>query len=432
MLFGLVDCNNFYVSCERTLDPSLEGRPVVVLSNNDGCIIARSNEAKELGIKMGEPYFKVQGFLRHHRVRCLSSNYALYEYRSSQVMGILSQLCPDVEVYSIDEAFLGLTGILETRVDAYARRLREIVLRQTGIPVSVGAAVTKTLAKAVNHMAKKTSSLGGVLTVADLRDVAPVLERFPVEDVWGVGRRYAERLRKRGILTALHLSQADELRVKKDFGICGLRTVWELRGIICHPLQKKRPPAKTISEAKGFGQPVQELKDLLEAIAAYADRAAQRLRNEGLVARRISAFVSTGRFGPGPRYGKSGEVKLSFPTAFGPEIIVAAQTIISELYRPGYDYKKVGITLFDLTSAENVQLPLFPDEELLKRRKLMAAVDQVNGLLGRNTLRVAGAGVPGKQVWRMCQKLRSEFVPPDRVKGMSRVGERGLFRSHFY
>jgi DNA polymerase V len=336
---GLVDCNNFYVSCERTLGPSLEGRPVVVLSNNDGCIIARSNEAKELGIRMGEPYFKVEGFLRHHGVRCLSSNYTLYEYRSSQVMGIVSQLCPEVEVYSIDEAFLGLTGVQESRADAYGRRLREIVLRETGIPVSVGVAATKTLAKAANRMAKKTPCLGGVLAIARPDDTRPVLERLSVEDVWGVGQRYAERLRRRGILTALHLSQADEVRVKKDFGIGGLRTVWELRGKVCHHLQAKRPPAKTISEAKGFGQPVQELEDLLEAIAAYADRAAQRLRGEGLVARRVSAFVSTGRFGTGPRYGKSGEVTFSFPTAFGPEIIVAAQAVISELYRPGCDYK---------------------------------------------------------------------------------------------
>lgn len=432
MLFGLVDCNNFFVSCERTLDPSLEGRPVVVLSNNDGCIIARSNEAKELGIRMGEPYFKVEGFLRHHGVRSLSSNYALYEYRSSQVMGVLSQLCPDVEVYSIDEAFLGLTGVLASRADAYGRKIREIVLRETGIPVSVGVAGTKTLAKAVNRMAKKTPCLGGVLAVADPRDMVPVLERLPVEDVWGVGRRYAERFRKRGVLTALHLSQADELRVKKDFGICGLRTVWELRGIVCHSLQKERPPAKTISEAKGFGQPVQGLEDLLEAIAAYADRAAQRLRGEGLVARKVSAFVSTGRFGSGPRYGKSGEVTLSFPTAFGPEIVVAAQSIISELYRPGCDYKKVGLTLFDLTSAESVQLPLFSDEELVKQRKLMAAVDRINGLLGRNALYLAGTGVPGRQAWRMCQQWRSEFVPPDRAKEMSSSEERGLFRSHSY
>jgi DNA polymerase V len=348
-------------------------------------------------------------------------------------MGIVSQLCPEVEVYSIDEAFLGLTGVQESRADAYGRRLREIVLRETGIPVSVGVAATKTLAKAANRMAKKTPCLGGVLAIARPDDTRPVLERLSVEDVWGVGQRYAERLRRRGILTALHLSQADEVRVKKDFGIGGLRTVWELRGKVCHHLQAKRPPAKTISEAKGFGQPVQELEDLLEAIAAYADRAAQRLRGEGLVARRVSAFVSTGRFGTGPRYGKSGEVTFSFPTAFGPEIIVAAQAVISELYRPGCDYKKVGITLSDLTSADSLQLPLFPDEKLVKQQKLMAAVDRINGLMGRNTLRVAGSGVPGRQVWRMHQQWRSGFVLPDNSGGKPSGSEkRGVFRSHAY
>lgn len=432
MLFGLVDCNNFYVSCERTLDPSLEGVPVVVLSNNDGCIIARSNEAKALGIKMGEPYFKVEGFLKHHGVRCLSSNYALYEYRSSQVMGILSELCPEVEIYSIDEAFLGLTGILESRADAYARRLREIVLHETGIPVSVGAAPTKTLAKVVNHVAKKAPALGGVLVVPGATEMIPLLERFPVEEVWGVGRRYAEKLKKRGVLTALHLSRADDLRVKKDFGIGGLRTVWELRGTVCHSLERHRPHAKTISEAKGFGEPVQGLDDLLEAIAAYADRAARRLRGEGLLARKLSAFVSTGRFGPGPLYGRSAETKLSFPTDFGPEIVAAAQTIVADLYRPGHNYKKVGLTLLELTSAENVQLPLFPDEERLKKQRLMAAVDRVNDVLGRDALRVAAAGMPGKQIWRMRQQWRSEFALPGEAVRVSSSDERGLFRSHFY
>ncbi len=432
MLFGLVDCNNFYVSCERTLDPSLEGVPVVVLSNNDGCIIARSNEAKALDIQMGEPYFKVEGFLKHHGVRCLSSNYALYEYRSSQVMGVLTELCPDVEIYSIDEAFLGLTGVLESRADAYARRLREIVLGETGIPVSVGAAPTKTLAKVANHVAKKAPALGGVLTVSAASELTPLLEKLPVEEVWGVGRRYAERLKKRGVVTALHLRHADDLRVKKDFGIGGLRTVWELRGKACYALEKRRAPAKTISEAKGFGQPVQELEDLLEAIAAYADRAARRLRGEGLLVRKISAFVSTGRFGPGPRYGKSAEAKFPFPTSFGPEIVAAAQRIIAELYRSGHDYKKVGLTLSDLTSAENVQLPLFPDGERLKRERLMAAVDGINDALGRDALRVAAAGKPGRQVWRMRQRWRSEFTPPEEDVRVSSGEERGLFRSHSY
>jgi DNA polymerase V len=294
-IFALVDCNNFYASCERVFNPKLEGQPVVVLSNNDGCIIARSNEAKALGVKMGAPFFQVRDFLREHAVHVLSSNYALYGDMSHRVMTILHRLEPDVEVYSIDEAFIRFTQARNQSLVACAHSLRTVVRRETGIPVSIGIGPTKTLAKLANRLAKKDASWDGVLDISSHPDPDSLMASVEVGDVWGIGHKSAERLKASGISTVLALKDVDPSWMRRHFTVTGFRTVMELRGVAMVPMEEQPPDRKSVACSRSFGERVRSLAELNEALSSHVATAAQKLRSQGLVASCLNVFLMTAR-----------------------------------------------------------------------------------------------------------------------------------------
>ena len=303
-VFALVDCNNFYASCERVFNPMLEGEPVVVLSNNDGLVVARSNEAKALGIGMGVPEFQIRPLLRAHHVRVLSSNYTLYGDMSQRVMETLETFCPDLEVYSIDEAFLSLVGFERHDLTEYGRQIRRMVKQWTGIPVSVGIAETKTLAKIANRIAKRTPDLGGMFDLLDCSDRETVLDRVAVEDVWGIGRNHARVLNQHGITTALQLRGVDDQWIRKRMGIVGLRLVMELRGVSCLDLEQCPAPKQSLTCSRAFGTLIHTLAEMEEAISVYTSRVAEKLRRERLAATVLTVCLTTNEFKEGPQYRK--------------------------------------------------------------------------------------------------------------------------------
>ncbi len=397
-MIALTDANNFYVSCERVFNPKLEGKPVVVLSNNDACVVARSNEVKALGVKMGTPLFQMRSLIHRHQIQVFSSNYALYGDLSRRVMEVLGQFTPEVEVYSIDEAFLGLAGL---SCEIVAHHMRLTVKQWTGIPVSVGVATTKTLAKIANHQAKR---MGGVCVLAD---PGPVLAQLPVAEVWGVGRRLAQRLEAQGITTALHLQQADLAMVRQLLGIVGVRTVLELRGVACLPLELCPQPRKSCCVSRGFGRPVVSLAELKQAIASYGATAAAKLRRDQRVALSLQVFITTNRFRPQePQYDNSEAIRLPFPTNDTLTIVRAALGATERLYRSGYCYHKAGVMLLDLCDGAINQGGLFGDETKRERvGRLMVAVDALNRRFGAGTVCWAAAGL--QQEWKMRAEWRS-------------------------
>lgn len=403
-MVALVDCNNFYVSCERVFNPALAGRPVVVLSNNDGCVIARSNEAKALGIAMGAPFFQNRALFGRNGVRFFSSNYALYGDMSGRVMATLGQFTPDLEVYSIDEAFLSLDGFGD--LTRYALGIRAAVGRHTGIPVSIGIAPTKTLAKAANKIAKTDASLQGVLDLSAVRDPDSLLEGVAAGDVWGVGPRYAALLRRRGITTARALKYAADGLIRKHMTIAGLRTVRELRGEPCIGLEQAPPPKKAIGSSRSFGSPVERLDELLESVSDYVSRAAEKLRAQGCAAAAVQVYLTTNRFADEPQYANWRSRTLPAPTAYTPELIACAQACLRAMYRRGYRYKKTGILLAGLVPARGRQLGLFAGRrDHARETALMEALDGLNRRYGRNTVQFAASGVDRR--WRMLQSYRS-------------------------
>ncbi|TVM19836.1 SOS mutagenesis and repair protein UmuC [Oceanidesulfovibrio indonesiensis] len=404
-LFAMVDCNNFYVSCERVFDPSLWGAPVVVLSNNDGCVIARSNEAKTLGIAMGEPAFKRERFFRANGVRVFSSNYALYGDLSRRVMEILATFSPDLEIYSIDEAFLRIDGLPFRDALAFARTIRETVTRWSGIPVSVGVAETKTLAKIANRKAKKDTDCEGayVLPAPGVeRDV--LLEALDTRDIWGVGRRYATMLAKNGIHTARALRDAPDPFVRRTMTLTGLSTVLELRGKSVLALEDAPPAKKAICSSRSFGRPVTSLAELQESVSAYVSRAAEKLRAQRSVAGRLTVFVQTNPHKDEPQYSNGRDMVLPHPTAHTPTLVRAARELAQGIYRLGYRYKKAGVLLTALEPAEGRQLPLLAaggDGSTA----LMDVLDRANAKWGRGALQVAAAGLG--RPWQMRQAHKS-------------------------
>lgn len=403
---ALVDCNNFYASCERVFRPDLEGKPVVVLSNNDGCIIARSNEAKALGLSMGDPFFKVESFMKKAGVTVFSSNYELYGDMSRRVMATLLYFSPELEVYSIDEAFLNLTGILKKAegplsLTDYGRTIRATVRKWTGIPVSVGIAETKTLAKAANRVAKKNKEFDGVFDLREA-DHDAVLERIAVEDVWGIGPRYAYRLRKYGITNAMKLRDCDERWIQKTMamGIVGVRLVLELRGIPCLPLDLKPAPKKEIACTRSFGAPETTLRGLKEATAAYTTRAAVKMRGQRSLVKTMMVYVMTNPFKNEPQYYNSAVIRFPAPTANTPEMIRRALEAMELIYRPGYRYKKTGVVLTELIPDTVYQPTFFEEPNRGALHRLMHVVDRVNARMGPGTLQYAATGV-AKRPWHM-------------------------------
>jgi DNA polymerase V len=375
-IFALADCNNFYVSCERVFNPKLEGKPVIVLSNNDGCIVARSNEAKALNIGMGVAAFEIADLIKKNNVEVFSSNYTLYDDMSSRVMETLSTFTPDIEVYSIDEAFLNLAGI-DCNLTEYGKKIQKTVKMWTGLPVSVGIARTKTLAKIANRIAKRSAKANGVLDLTDSPYLIKALERTAVENVWGIGIRSTIKLKRANIMTALDLRNADINWVKSKFGVVGVRTVYELRGICCYPLEQNPPARKSMMVSRMFGQSIESIEGLKEAAASYASKAAEKLREQKLTAGVMTVFVATSRFIKNG-YFNSHTVEFATATSDTTELIRAALLSIENLYRKNCQFKKCGVILTGLVPENRTQQSLFDTTDREKTRRLMQAVDSIN------------------------------------------------------
>jgi DNA polymerase V len=414
-MFALVDCNNFYASCERVFQPKLENIPVVVLSNNDGCIIARSNEAKKLGIGMGEPFFKVRPLIERHGVAVRSSNYELYGDMSQRVMHTLLQLTSDVEIYSIDEAFCDLSGFLHRDLEQYAWEIKDTVKRWTGLPVGIGIGRTKTLAKLANNAAKKAD---GVVALQSEAMTKAILAMTPVKDVWGIGREYDKLLEKYGIRTAWEFSRARDSWIRKHMHITGLRTAQELRGVPCIPLEEQPDPKQNIAMSRMFSRPVRALKELEEAIASYATRAAEKLRREGLQANHMLVFFYTSPFKEGFT-GASFAITFPRATDYTPDLVRYATAAVRQEYRPGNAYIKAGLILSELTDPARRQLTLFETGSDEKRLAVMQALDTVNRRWGRNTLFYAASGIEKR--WSMRRERKSPSYTT-RISELLRVG----------
>ncbi len=404
-MFALIDCNNFYASCERVFRPDLNGKPVVILSNNDGCVIARSNEAKALGIQMGAPAFQSQPLFDKHHVHVFSSNFALYGDMSSRVMEILSTYSPDMEIYSIDEAFLEFKGFDLFDAEEMGRKMKKQVAQWTGIPVSVGFAPTKALAKVANRIAKKyPERTGGVYLIDNDEKRVKALKWLKIEDVWGIGRRNARRLQEKGVYTAFQFVHLDDSWVKKQMSIVGLRLKKELLGISVLQLEEVQPK-KSIATTRTFDGNYTDYKLISERVTSFAVSCAEKLRRQNSCCQSLMVFIHTnGHRDDMPQYGQSVVVKLPFSTFSTTDIVKYAQTGLRQIYREGYAYKKAGVILMDLSSAEYMQLSVF--EGINPRHiPLMKTIDRVNAAFGNQKIRLA-AQAPGR-VWRMNQEKLS-------------------------
>ena len=388
---ALIDCNSFYVSCERLFNPKIRKKPVVVLSNNDGCIVSRSNEAKALGIKMGEPYFKAKDIIVKNNVHVFSSNYSLYGDLSRRVMRTLKRFNSDIEVYSIDEAFIDLSNFPDNEVENVAQEIRSTVLQWTGIPTSIGIAKTKTLSKVSNHIAKKKQS--GVTSLIGVENIDPILEKVDINDVWGVGRQLTKFYHKNGIYNAKQLKNKSNTWIKKNSNVLGSRTAMELRGISCIDIEKTTSKRKSCVVSRSFGQRVEKFQELKEAVAGYCLNASEKIRSESLIAKSITVFIRTSpfqsRFG---HYSNSKTIDFPIATNNSIEIVKTALTALESIFKNGYRYQKAGVmlsNLFESTNSKN----LFSSEKDEKISCLMRSIDNTNYRYGRSTLSLASAGV---------------------------------------
>ena len=375
---ALIDVNNFYVSCERVFNPKLENKPVVVLSNNDGCAISRSNEAKELGIKMGTPWFKLKEFAKQESVTALSSNYTLYLDMSHRVMTLLSKFSPDQEVYSVDESFLDLTTFKSKDLIKYGQQIKTKIKQWTGLPVSVGIGSTKTLSKLANHIAKKNPSFKGVcnLNVMDQDTLDTWMSHFPVSDVWGIGRSLAPKLNQLGITSILDLKHADPDYIRQQFSIVLEKTVRELNGIMCIELKDVGEPNKEIMVSRSFGRRVKNKQELIEALTSYTSRAAERMRKQESVATSLYVYVRTSPHDDKNQYANGVNIPLFQPSDDTMVLTNAALLGLNYIYRDGFDYQKAGITLCNLTSKHKVQGNLFNNTISNARMKVLDTINQ--------------------------------------------------------
>ncbi|HDK0920573.1 TPA: Y-family DNA polymerase [Escherichia coli] len=408
-MFALVDVNSFYASCETAFRPDLKGRPVVVLSNNDGCVIARNAEAKRAGVKMGDPYFKQKDVFRRYGVVCFSSNYELYADMSSRVMSTLEAMSPRCEIYSIDEAFCDLTGVRNCRVlQEFGQELKDAVYQNTGLAVGVGIAQTKTLAKLANHAAKKWQrQTGGVVDLSNQDRQRKLMAALPVDEVWGVGRRISKKLEAMGIKTVLDLADTDIRFIRKHFNVVLERTVRELRGEPCLELEEFAPVKQEIVCSRSFGERITDYDAMRQAICSYASRAAEKLRGEHQYCRFISTFVKTSPFALNePYYGNSASVKLLTPTQDSRDIIAAATRSLDAIWKDGHRYQKAGVMLGDFFSQGIAQLNLFDDNAPRRgSEKLMEVLDHLNAKEGKGALYFAGQGI--QQRWAMKREMLS-------------------------
>lgn len=402
---ALVDCNNFYISCERAFQPWLQGKPMVVLSNNDGCVVARSPEAKALGIAMGTPLFRIRDQITQHNIHVFSSNYSLYGDLSQRVMASLQQFSPMVEIYSIDEAFLGLTS--NQHHSEYGQLMRRVIKQQVGIPVSVGIAPTKVLAKVAMEVAKRSES--EVFCLACGEDAEPILRTMPIGDMWGIGQRLTEWFTARGITTALQFKYADSGLVHRKMGVVGQRLRMELHGIPCLPLELIPKTKHETGVSRSFAEPITTLTDLQTAMAVFVSRAAEKLRRQGQLASVMAVFARTSHFVESPM-AIFHTVALPAPTNYTPVLLKWSGTILQVIFRPGYLYKKAGVVMSGLQPMSHRQGDLFDQSLSLEREKqLMDVVDQLNGRFGRDTINF---GITRKrQDWRTrCTRRSPRFT----------------------
>ena len=388
---ALVDCNNFYCSCERVFDRRLEGVPVIVLSNNDGCAIARSQEAKALGIKMGDPAFKIRDQIKAHGIRVFSSNYTLYGDMSRRVNAILAEFGDQIEIYSIDESFIRLDHAA-AELEACGRDIRSAILRGVGIPTCVGIGPTKTLAKVGNAIAKKQPDMGGVCSLMDEERRAALLDQWEVGEIWGIGSATKAKLLARGVKTAGDLARFPHKRARQLYSVVLERTILELRGIPCLDLEEVAPARKGTAVTRSFGQPVTSLDGLMEAITKHATRAGEKLRRGDLVAGQLTAFLHTNKHKPDERqYAGSRSTQLSPMTNDARSLVAAARRCIEAAWRDGYAYKKCGVILDDLRPPSEAPATLF-DHEAKGSIALMGAMDAINRRYGRASIRLASQG----------------------------------------
>ena len=406
---ALIDCNSFYVSCERLFNPKIRKKPVVVLSNNDGCIISRSTEAKALGIKMGEPYFKAKDIIVKNKVEVFSSNYSLYGDLSRRVMRTLKRFNSAIEVYSIDEAFLDLSNFSDNEVESVGREIRETVLKWTGIPTSIGIAKTKTLSKVANHIAKKKKS--GVTSLIGIENIDPILEKVEINDVWGVGRQLTKFYHKNGIYNAKQLKNKSNTWIKKNSNVLGSRTAMELRGVPCIDLETTQTKRKSCVVSRSFGQRIEKYQELKEAVANYCLNASEKIRSESLIAKSITVFVRTSpfqsRFG---YYSNSKTIDFAISTNNSIEIVKTALVALDSIFKNGYRYQKAGVMLTGL-SNEDGSKNLFSCEKDEKIKGLMKSIDNTNYRYGRSTLSLASAGVQKR--WNMRREHSSKIDTAD-------------------
>ena len=403
---ALLDCNNFYASCERVFDASIKRKPVIVLSNNDGCVIARSEEAKEIGVTMGAPLFKVESLLDEHDAEIFSSNYALYGDMSSRVMTLLHNFTPEIEVYSIDEAFLSLEP-RKNSLEKLAHSIREKMYKWTGIPVSIGIAETKVLAKIANKRAKKAElKETGVLNLYRSPRTELILKETPVDDIWGIGYRSALKLKGQNILTAWQLKETDNRFIRRLLTVVGARVALELRGVKCLPLEQVNTKKHSITCSRSFGQTISARSQIKEAIFYFLTRAAEKMRKHNLAAHAVTVLISTDRFRPVPaEYSNSATYSSTCPTDSNQELQRWAIQTLETIFKSDYEYRKAGIILSGLVPAENTTKRMFDDETFKRQHDLMKAVDEINQKFGKDTVRFGCVRREG--AWKMKQVHKS-------------------------
>ncbi len=405
-MFALVDCNNFYASCEKLFRPDLADRPVVVLSNNDGCIVARSAEAKKFDLPMAQPFFKCQDYLKSRNTAVFSSNYALYGDISSRVIAVLSNFSPEIEQYSIDEAFLGVEGIKEDAFLNWAQELSATVKRWVGISVSVGIAKTKTLAKIANHAAKRSGEPAAILLAAE--DISKELEAITLTDIWGISGKLARKLNRYGIWSPLQLCRADPFFLRKNLGIIVERTARELNNEVCLELEQVEK-RKNISVSRSFGSVTNDYEELEQATATFASRAAEKLRKQRLLASGVYLYIRTNKHAEAEYYSASAATGFVVPTNSSFEIVAQAQRLLAQVYQQGYLFQKIGVMLLDLVGeGAHQQQDIFGiTANITQKQKLMGTLDKINREMGRGSLKLASQGLSAKG-W----SLRSEYLSP--------------------
>lgn len=416
-IFALVDCNSFYCSCERLFRPDLATLPVGVLSNNDGCFVSRTPELKNLGVKMGEPYFKVKEICKKNNVAIFSANFSLYTNISDRVMQTLSNFTPELEIYSVDEAFLNLTGFKETELDDYCREIKRIVERDTGIPVSIGIGYSKTLAKVANHIAKKSEKSKGVVTLFEDRHINAALQRTPIGDVWGIGKASEIKMNNLGIKTAFELKEYKNNRqIQRIFTKVGLQTKEELEGKPRFKLEIIPEKKKEIICSRTFGTPVFDIQSLRESVANYITNATEKLRKQESSCSQIEVYARTSPFKNTPQYYAFEQVNLISGSSDTLKLIRYALDAVEKLYKQGFEYKKAGIKLSKINDKNETQLSLLGENDSEKSHILMKTIDLINRINGPNTIKSAACGV-NNHAWKMNRKFKS----PRYVSGYSEL-----------